>query len=104
MIMDNNKITNKKSKLVFDMRLVRKLLKMNAEIKYCPYCGASITDNCECHKNMIIDVKPLRDGNGETVAVFANTKSFQKDFDDIMEENRLKKESEAEMQAIEYQD
>jgi hypothetical protein len=88
--------TNKKSKLVFDMKLVRKLLKMNAEMKYCPYCGVALEDQCECHKNIIIDVKPLRDGNGETVAVFANNEAFQSDFDAIMEEYRLKKESEAE--------
>ena len=36
----NNK--TKKSQLVFDMKATRKLLKMNSEIKYCPYCGAKM--------------------------------------------------------------
>ena len=33
----NNKI--KKSQLIFDMKLVRKLLKMNGEVRFCPFCG-----------------------------------------------------------------
>ena len=51
---------NKKSKLIFDPKLSRKLLKMNGEIKYCPYCGVTMEANCECHKNIVIDVKPYR--------------------------------------------
>lgn len=85
---------NKKSKLIFDMRIVRKLLKMNGEPKFCPYCGVSLADGCNCHKNMIIDVKKMRDTDNETIAVFANTDSFKKDFDVIMEEIKAKKEIE----------
>ena len=55
----NNK--TKKSQLVFDMKLVRKLLKMNGEIKFCPFCGKSVDEDCECHKNIVIDVKPKRE-------------------------------------------
>lgn len=93
---------NKKSKLIFDMRIVRKLLKMNGEPKFCPYCGVSLDNGCDCHKNMIIDVKKMRDTNNETIAVFANTDSFKKDFDAIMAEIKEKKEIEEPI--VEFQD
>lgn len=82
---------NKASKLVFDPRVTRKLLKMNGELKYCPYCGKALAEKCECHKNIVVDVKPLRGSIGnETIAVFANSESFQKDFTEIMEEMKAK--------------
>ena len=82
---------NKTSKLVFDPRVTRKLLKMNGELKYCPYCGKALSEKCECHKNIVVDVKPLRGGTGnETIAVFANSETFQKDFTEIMEEMKAK--------------
>lgn len=93
---------NKKSKLIFDMRIVRKLLKMNGEPKFCPYCGVSLDNGCDCHKNMIIDVKKMRDTNNETIAVFANTASFKNDFDAIMAEIKEKKETEEPV--VEFQD
>ena len=37
-----NKNENKKSKLCFDAKIVRRLLKMNGEIRYCPYCVKSM--------------------------------------------------------------
>ena len=55
---------NKKSKLCFDMKIARKLLKMNGEIKFCPYCGKGIEENCECHKNFVVDIKPYRNDDG----------------------------------------
>lgn len=85
---------NKSSKLIFDMKLVRKLLKMNGEIKFCPYCGKSLEDKCGCHKNIIIDVKPLRGSEEATIAVFANNEMFQSDLTQIMDEIKAKKESE----------
>lgn len=70
---------NKTSKLVFDAKIARSL----------------------CKKNFpIIDIKPLKDNPDKTVFVFANTEEFKAAFDAIMEENRLKKESEAEMQSV----
>jgi hypothetical protein len=87
---------NKTSKLVFDPRVTRKLLKMNGELKYCPYCGKALVEKCECHKNLIVDVKPLRDGNGETIAVFANSEAFQKDFTEIMDELKAKADAKKE--------
>lgn len=91
---------NKKSKLIFDMKAVRKLLKMNGELKYCPYCGKELTAKCECHKNIVIDVKPMRGTDNATVAVFANNESFQTDFAEVMEEMKKKKEAESEKEEM----
>ena len=85
---------NKKSKLIFDPRVTRKLLKMNGEVKFCPYCGKGISENCSCHKNIVIDVKPMRGAEDTTIAVFANNESFQADLTQIMEEIKAKKEAE----------
>lgn len=90
---------NKTSKLIFDMKVARKLLKMNGELKYCPYCGKSLTDGCECNKNIIVDVKPLRNGNGETIAVFDNNESFKKAHAKVIEELKVKKETENTVEA-----
>ena len=87
---------NKTSRLVFDMRVVRKLLKMNGEPKYCPYCGKLLTENCGCHKNMIIDVKKARGTDEATIAVFMNNESFQKDFTDVMDDMKAKPDTKKE--------
>lgn len=97
---------NKKSKLIFDPKLCRKLLKMNGEIKYCPYCGANISDDCECHKNIVIDVKPYRNEFGDTeidrsVMVFQNNKAFQSDLAQLMEEAATKKVEKEESTEVE---
>ena len=84
----------KRSQLVFDMKLVRKLLKMNGEVKFCPFCGKSVDEGCECHKNIVIDVKPKRDAENETIAVFQNNDAFQADYNQLIEEARAKKEAE----------
>jgi hypothetical protein len=84
----------KRSHLVFDMKLVRKLLKMNGEVKFCPFCGKSVDEGCECHKNIVIDVKPKRDTENETIAVFQNNDAFQADYNQLIEEARAKKEAE----------
>lgn len=90
------KDNNKKSKLIFDPRIVRKLLKMNGEVKFCPYCGKSVDDNCECHKNIVIDVKPLRGSEEASIVVFDNNEAFQADLTQIMDEIKAKKEMEKE--------
>lgn len=87
---------NKTSRLVFDMRVVRKLLKMNGDPKYCPYCGKLLTENCGCHKNMIIDVKKARGTDEATIAVFMNNESFQKDFTDVMDDVKDKSDTKKE--------
>ena len=90
------KDTNKKSKLIFDPRITRKLLKMNGEVKFCPYCGKSVDDNCECHKNIVIDVKPLRGSEEASIVVFDNNEAFQTDLAQIMDEIKAKKDMEKE--------
>ena len=91
---------NKKSKLIFDPKIVRKLLKMNGELKFCPYCGKELAEKCECHKNIIIDVKPMRGAEDSTIAVFQNNESFQADLTQIMEEIKAKKESEQDFEQL----
>lgn len=91
---------NKKSKLIFDMKLVRKLLKMNGDVKFCPYCGKNIDEKCECHKNIIIDVKPLRGSTEASIAVFMNNESFQEDFAQLMDEIKAKKEFDEEPEQL----
>ena len=90
----------KKSQLVFDMKLVRRLLKMNAEIKFCPFCGKSVEEGCDCHKNIIVDVKHKRDTENETIAVFDNNTAFQADYNQMIEEDKAKKEAEFEPLSI----
>ena len=92
---------NKKSKLIFDPKITRKLLKMNGEIKFCPYCGIRIEDNCECHKNIVVDVKPYRNEDGvlesdRSVMVFQNNEAFQNDLTQIIDEIKAKKDSDGE--------
>ena len=91
---------NKKSKLIFDPKITRKLLKMNDEIKFCPYCGKALAENCECHKNIIIDVKPMRGAENSTIAVFQNNDAFQADLTQIMDEIKAKKEAEQEVEQL----
>ena len=98
--MKNIKNENKESKLVFDPKITRKLLKMNGEPKFCPYCGKALIKKCECHKNIIIDVKPMRGAEDSTIAVFQNNDTFQADLAQIMDEIKAKKEAE---QAIEVE-
>ena len=85
---------NKKSKLIFDPKIVRKLLKMNGELKFCPYCGKPLVEKCECHKNIIIDVKPMRGAENSTIAVFQNNEAFQTDLAQIIDEINAKREAE----------
>lgn len=87
----------KKSQLVFDPKIGRKLLKMNGEIKFCPFCGKDINEGCECHKNIVIDTKPLRENDVMTdrsVLVFDNNDTFKADYSQLIEEVKSKKEAE----------
>ena len=93
----NDKI--KKSQLVFEPKLGRRLLKMNGEIKFCPFCGTRVSEGCECHKNLVIDIKPYRGDDNvivsdRSVLVFDNNANFQEDYGKLIEESRAKKESE----------
>lgn len=95
---------NKKSKLIFDMKVARRLLKMNGEPKFCPYCGKALVERCACHKNIIIDVKPLRGSDVATIAVFDNNETFQNDVTQLMEDIKAKKEAESKHIVAELQD
>ena len=93
----NNK--TKKSQLVFEPKLGRRLLKMNDEIRFCPFCGKEITEDCECHKNLVIDIKPYRNEEGvivpdRSILVFDNNATFQADYNQMIEESKAKKEAE----------
>lgn len=90
-----NKI--KKSQLVFDPKIGRKLLKMNGEIKFCPFCGKGINENCGCHLNIVVDIKPYRENDimtDRSVLVFDNNAAFQADYAQLVEEAKAKKEAE----------
>lgn len=91
-----NEIKNKKSQLCFEPRVARKLLKMNSELKFCPYCGKSLQEGCECHKNIVIDIKANRENTEKTIFVFDNNEVFKADFNQLMDELKAKKEIETE--------
>jgi hypothetical protein len=99
----NNK--TKKSQLVFEPKLGRRLLKMNDEIRFCPFCGKPIEANCACHKNLVIDIKPYRGENNvviqdRSVLVFNNNLTFQADYNQLIEEAKAKKETEEPEQTL----
>lgn len=90
----------KTTKLVFEPKMARKLLKMNGEIKFCPHCGASIKDGCECHKNIVVDIKPMRGSEDASVMVFMNNEAFQSDFTQLLDEMKAKREAEVEPEVL----
>ena len=93
-------IKNKKSQLVFDPKVARKLLKMNEEPKFCPYCAKALSEGCECHKNIVIDIKANRENTEKSIFVFDNNLAFQSDFNAVMDELKAKKEAEAEIEQL----
>ena len=68
---------NRESRLVFDAKIARKLLKRGF---------------------FVIDIKPNRENQEKSIFVFENNESFQKAFSEIMDEIKAKKEQEAEEQ------
>lgn len=97
----NNK--TKKSQLVFDPKMARKLLKLNGEVKFCPYCATPMSEGCECHKNLVVDIKPYRNEDNvivpdRSVLVFENNSAFQADYNQMIEEARAKREAETEVE------
>ena len=95
---------NKTSKLIFDPRVTRALLKMNGEPKFCPYCGQSLAQKCDCHKNIVIDVKPMRGSTEASIAVFSNNESFQKDLDEVLTKFKEKAENKKEQTVVDKND
>jgi histidinol phosphatase-like enzyme len=93
----NNK--TKKSQLVFDPKMARRLLKLNGEVKFCPYCATPISEGCDCHKNIVVDIKPYRNEDNvivpdRSVLVFENNSAFQIDYNQMIEEAKTKREAE----------
>lgn len=91
MIMENEKDT-RVSRLICDARVARKLLKLNGEPKYCPYCGEALTNNCACHKNIMIDTKPNKSNPDKSVFIFSNLETFKADLEEISAEIKSKEE------------
>lgn len=91
-------IKNKKSQLCFEPKVARKLLKLNGEPKFCPYCGVALADGCGCHKNIVIDIKANRENTEKTIFVFDNNEAFKADFNQLMDELKAKKEAEVEIE------
>lgn len=91
---------DKKSQLVFDPKVARKLLKMNGDLKFCPYCGKALSEGCECHKNIVIDIKANRENTEKSIFVFDNNMVFQGDFNLVMDEIKAKKEAEESEQLV----
>jgi len=95
MITENEKDT-RVSRLVCDARVVRKLLKLNGEVRYCPYCGEALANNCKCHKNIVVDTKPNKSNPDKSVFIFQNLETFKADLEEVAAEiaakDELKKE------------
>jgi hypothetical protein len=73
----------RKSRLIFDAKIARKLLKMGF---------------------VVIDIKPNRENTDKSIFVFENTDEFKTVLAQIMEEIKLKKETSIEEPIMEYQD
>ena len=101
----NNK--TKKSQLCFDPKMARKLLKLNGEVKFCPFCATPMSVGCECHKNIVVDIKPYRNDENviipdRSVLVFDNNASFQSDYNQMIEERAKKETEEFEQISVEF--
>jgi translation initiation factor 1 (eIF-1/SUI1) len=73
----NNKNDTRKSRLVFDAKMARKLLKQGF---------------------VVIDIKPNRENTEKTIFVFENTDEFKVALEKLMDELKAKKETEIEIE------
>ncbi len=79
----NNKKDIRKSRLVFDAKMARKLLKQGF---------------------VVIDIKPNRENTDKTIFVFENTDEFKVALEKLMDEIKAKKEAEIEFECeIEFE-
>lgn len=72
----NDKKDTRKSRLIFDARIARKLLKQGF---------------------VVIDIKPNRENIDKSIFVFDNTDEFKMALEKLMDEFKAKKEAEQEM-------
>lgn len=73
----NDKKDTRKSRLIFDARMARKLLKQGF---------------------VVIDIKPNRENTDKTIFVFDNTDEFKAALEKLMDELKAKKEAETEFE------
>lgn len=73
----NDKKDTRKSRLVFDAKMARKLLKQGF---------------------VVIDIKPNRENTDKTIFVFENTDEFKVALEKLMDELKAKKEVEVEIE------
>jgi thymidine phosphorylase len=69
----------RKSRLIFDAKIARKLLKQNF---------------------VVIDIKPNRENTDKSIFVFENTEEFQNALTQLMDEIKAKKEAEESEQLV----
>ena len=72
--MNINEKDTRKSRLIFDAKIARKLLKQGF---------------------VVIDIKPNRENADKSIFVFENTEEFKKALEQLMDEIKAKKEAEA---------
>jgi hypothetical protein len=77
--MEMNEKDTRKSRLMFDAKIARKLLKMGY---------------------VVIDIKPNRENTDKSIFVFENTDEFKQALTQIMDEIKAKKEVEPEFEQI----
>ena len=70
----------RKSRLIFDAKIARKLLKQGF---------------------VVIDIKPNRENTDKSIFVFENTEEFKHALTEIMDEIKAKKEAEVEYEQLE---
>ena len=75
--MNMNERDTRKSRLIFDAKIARRLLKQNF---------------------VVIDIKPNRDNTDKSIFVFENTDEFKLALEKIMDEIKAQKESEQEFE------
>jgi hypothetical protein len=71
--MNMNEKDTRQSRLVFDAKIARKLLKMGF---------------------VVTDIKPNRENTDKSIFIFENTEEFKKALDEVMNEVDARKESE----------
>ena len=77
--MNTNVKDTRKSRLIFDAKIARKLLKQGF---------------------VVIDIKPNRENTDKSIFVFENTEEFQQALTEIMDEIKAKKEAEEEYEQL----
>ena len=73
--MEIKAIDTRKSRLIFDAKIARKLLKMGF---------------------VVVDIKPNRENTDKSIFVFENTEEFKQALTQILDEIKIQKESEYE--------